>query len=675
MLLGIAVAFVSTSIIEKKATSNNMDINTARFMAYAAYQRAKESIINSNALYQDIYPVDTSRNLDDEERADLIANLETVITSSETTDTYIVTDTGITWSYQQSTDNEPNRWLSRLSYAAMADPDTPEAKEAFWIPSSASDTTIDDSELYHRFDLMNYTWDEATVTSFLGGDTINFDDNPGATTSTVIPWLKNWEDFGDMGSATAARNQIIANLIDYCDSDSAATTDYDGVTSPTYVGLEKCPYINEIVLKCYVYVSYVGSSSGGPGFRLRLYVTPSVEQVNLYDESASQKVEVDVTAMYTITFSWYSGSWPTCEESLAATSPDTTVTTNSKSYSASTMEEFYGATVSSVSDNIFFQVSSFRITNITVKLFDSSNNLQDYSIVLDSPVTCDEANVSGGFGHSATSPVFFLRYEANDSRQNLLSNDWTYSTTDSSLGSDNSNFNPNPGGDTDAEPTATHPWEISTAYIADTNMQSAAELGYIHRAKAFQTINLKTFNDTEGLLDTAGGNAYADGDANILDQVKLDTDISRNEYINLNSRDRYLFSSLTELYGEGISTETAVSALNIARPLALYQSRASILANSDLADVPLELSSILYPVQETDTEREQVIGDVITGCEAMNQSYFIIGLGESFRDVVNYKQYDADIDIVSSSQKVLTKMQKTIGSDSSKVVEFQYLSD
>ena len=36
---------------------------------------------------------------------------------------------------------------------------------------------------------------------------------------TSIPWLKNWKIAGEMGSITACKNQIIANLIDYNDVD------------------------------------------------------------------------------------------------------------------------------------------------------------------------------------------------------------------------------------------------------------------------------------------------------------------------------------------------------------------------------------------------------------------------------------------------------------------------
>ena len=73
---------------------------------------------------------------------------------------------------------------------------------------------------------------------------------------------------------------------------------------------------------------------------------------------------------------------------------------------------------------------------------------------------------------------------------------------------------------------------LSTAYIANAPMKTLWELGAIHRGKAWQTINLKragglsgdTFNypDNKFVKDNAeAGISYTNGDAGILDQVKL----------------------------------------------------------------------------------------------------------------------------------------------------------
>ena len=118
---------------------------------------------------------------------------------------------------------------------------TPDA-EAFWIDNG--DYQQDNSELYHRFNLARTDWNDITVDSFTTTSAVVAEIDDTDTDGMTIPWLKNWKNAGDMGSATNARNQIIANLIDYNDSNDSATT--DDQDNPTYVGLEKVPYINEL---------------------------------------------------------------------------------------------------------------------------------------------------------------------------------------------------------------------------------------------------------------------------------------------------------------------------------------------------------------------------------------------------------------------------------------------
>ena len=66
-------------------------------------------------------------------------------------------------------------------------------------------------------------------------------------------------------------------------------------------------------------------------------------------------------------------------------------------------------------------------------------------------------------------------------------------------------------------------------------MQSPWELGFIHRGAAWQTINLKAYNSDEGVATDAGGNAYSDGDANILDQIKMSSQTETYGKVNINT--------------------------------------------------------------------------------------------------------------------------------------------
>ena len=78
------------------------------------------------------------------------------------------------------------------------------------------------------------------------------------------------------------------------------------------------------------------------------------------------------------------------------------------------------------------------------------------------------------------------------------------------------------------DPAATSSARISTAYIANKPMESFWELGMIHRGAAWETINLSRSSITpESIYNyingetTFTGSSYKDGDAYILDMVKL----------------------------------------------------------------------------------------------------------------------------------------------------------
>lgn len=92
---------------------------------------------------------------------------------------------------------------------------------------------------------------------------------------------------------------------------------------------------------------------------------------------------------------------------------------------------------------------------------------------------------------------------------------------------------------TDIACTGTATGRLSSAMIRHGKMRSLAELGLIHRASPFQTLNLKKARyikrDTD--LKTAGGASYKEGDANILDQLKLRDNNVMKQYgkVNINT--------------------------------------------------------------------------------------------------------------------------------------------
>ena len=130
--------------------------------------------------------------------------------------------------------------------------------------------------------------------------------------------------------------------------------------------------------------------------------------------------------------------------------------------------------------------------------------------------------------------------EVNDPRHNLHAESWDIVSdpaydggeTKGTLLSVNSKFRLT-GGDTEV---ATDPAadadknlpRISTAYIRHASMQSLWEIGAIHRAAPWQTINLtkptnagSITDDLKTDLTAKGGGAYGEGDFRILDQIAI----------------------------------------------------------------------------------------------------------------------------------------------------------
>jgi len=138
-----------------------------------------------------------------------------------------------------------------------------------------------------------------------------------------------------------------------------------------------------------------------------------------------------------------------------------------------------------------------------------------------------------------TTNSLFIDYEIADPRQNLNFTDWggitRFDTVDTgTIGSTNTKFMANPGGNADLEPYATEPWNISTAYIRNESMLSPWELGFLHRGMAWQTLNLKKYN-SDSNIGEGGGGVYSDGDANVLNQIKMTSDTETYGKININT--------------------------------------------------------------------------------------------------------------------------------------------
>ncbi len=442
-----------------------------------------------------------------------------------------------------------------------------EEPEAFY-DASFPDTNFQRER--HRFDITGYEWRNNTLGSYYGGgghphppssgwqhpteagtanaanyarnlasalkqaaqqfwdittpgipNTVKRINHPGFPGSfSGIPWL------GTLTPATA-RPQAAANLVDYCDSDSWATipagVTWTSTTEPAYCGNEKVPYFNEVALE----VVAEKAVTAIPDYTFRLRIVPSVELVNIFSESLdSGAFQLRLIGTYQLT------------GMAAAVSFDKTVTFSSQniaamSYGTDALLATDAATVvhtltqgSDIPDAEY----SLTITQIILVAGTAGNNNQ----------ISDFGFWQGGVSTTVIPDLLgdtqYASLEVDDPRLNHLSNSWNwhngspeFSSTppNNTLGTDNSNFNPqNDGTNTamDIETiSAIAPGStFSTAFIRNAPMENLWELGAIHRGAPWQTLNLRSFST---------GGDYAGGDAMILDQVKIGpVKFSRGKY-------------------------------------------------------------------------------------------------------------------------------------------------
>ena len=445
-----------------------------------------------------------------------------------------------------------------------------------------------------------------------------------------------------MGSATAAKNQIVANLIDYNDTNSIATTDSED--NPTYVGLEKCPYINEIKMEFEGEVQEV-ENTGVYNYTCNAYLKQiTVELVDMYDTGA-----LNTTATVTIsgTYRWS----PNPDGNDTDVAFEKTIPIDISAASSS-----YGSTTYNVVDSDISptnntnngigqtarSITNLQINSLAVKLINKDDSdFYDYSKILENPSAAQTLSSNG------TLSSLYFDAQINDPRQNLLENDWADSefSTSSSIGTTaspytNATFNPNPGGNTDSEPGVSDPWELSTAFVRNEKMESPWELGFIHRGSKWQTINLKIYNTTESY--SGGGNNYQDGDANILDQIKMAPETEVYGKINLNTDLKPVLKALFQKIRvgsdiKGVSSTDGPGALtkadgseadevtatianafaddvldhNYTNAGAVYYTRAQLLRDTDPLTNTLCYDGTIVLNRDNDATQEEIIGKFI----------------------------------------------------------------
>ena len=605
--------------------------------------------------------------------------------------------------------------------------------EAFWINDDNGGGVLikENDELFHRFNLMRSNWDGATVDSFSSSAPRLFSSSL-ENDNFSIPWLVDWKFEGGFGAGNAdtCRNQIIANLIDYNDTNDTAVTDYPGNNPPTYVGLEKIPYINEIRLKIEgsVIETENAEDTESSDYTCTVEIKEAkLELVNMYDYPPSVTIDsaiISISGEYAWTPSPYGD-----EDTAPKTFQDAEITITSfttgnyptSTYSIATaiqLETIAGNLNEGDETGLSRSITDFKITNLTVKLTNDLDELYDFANIVnvDTPTSGEDLISTVTSVDSSVSGELYFDGQVADPRQNLLSVDWADSEFSSNsaipvdgggIGIKNIGCDPSVGGNTDSEPSDPEPWQLSTAYIRNAPMQSPWELGLIHRGKAWQTINLKKYNSTEGM--TGGGNNYSDGDANILDQIKMNSSTEVYGKININSNIneilKVLFekirvgSDITSTEGPGTLLQAngsnayeidSTRASNLADKVldingtnkgSVFYTRAQILRSTD--GLPELWNNDLFSttqVQITDAAQEEIIGKFINLTKATStaNSYTVIVVAQTIKDIggatlnadtnndgtvdkqvsTTTGTYDEDGDQILATQKILAIVQR-----------------
>lgn len=409
------------------------------------------------------------------------------------------------------------RWFSWQHLFRSADPGADAGLCAASLFPGSRDIeawNIDDQK-YERFNLSSTVWDSLTgaagITALKGAATAY----TGTGSATSLPWLATLVDQND----NDVSSQICANLIDFSDTDSFATSDYNGTTA-TYVGLEKVPYINEVQLG----VSLTYTSTDYCTFTVK----GVVEEVNMYDTAGASAVAVSGTGSLggAVSFSGTAAAF----------------TTPANSYNLSSTITLLTATRAYAASYANCSLSGIRVVSGDAAPI-SSSNLHDFAVLPNPAASNIPATIVTPSTIGATTSIW-ISCQTNDPRCNTTTGRWTWAANNAATAAGIGTPNAKNAGLTlqitgtstdglliDKENITDPALGISTAYIRNGPPQTLWELGAIHRGEPWRTLNLTRYNPAL----TSATNKYGSGDAAILDQVKLTADgVTRGKF-NANS--------------------------------------------------------------------------------------------------------------------------------------------
>lgn len=495
----------------------------------------------------------------------------------------------------------------------------------------------DDRELF---------WDTTNPSLVLDSPTVG-------DTGFGIPYLKDLEDYlKDLEDATANHGkQVAANMVDFCDGDYIATTSADYETksnalsqsiAPAYFGNEKVPYINEFALSFIANKPKKDPDDLASPYVYSLKFRTYFELANVFAEQIPPATCNSLSYTIQVSMSVTCDNSGTAVPVVSAISLPLTISSAIPSFTteykrATTVEDDVITAFENSSADLKFTIS---ISKIVIVIHDSDDNVYDlaYLISSGSPVSVVVDNIT------SVDTLRTATWEVYDPRYNHPADQWVMSSwagndlegvvsaifdTNTPPGITGGALNSVSTPDTaayacDAEDYSTVSY--STAFIPNRPFQSLWELGAIHRGERFRTINLTAYSAT--------GGTYADGDAAILDQVKIGPLKRTRGKFNLNSNNPAVTS---------VAATTTRNLLSNIDVTVGYEGASSTESNTVFSPSALaapsfsrgECATMLHydVVGATDRQREAFIGRTANLLTTRMDKYTVLVVGEALKRI------------------------------------------
>jgi hypothetical protein len=344
-----------------------------------------------------------------------------------------------------------------------------------------------------------------------------------------------------------------------------------------------------------------------------------------------------------------------------------------------------------------------------VILKDGSGDPVDFAFPITSSSTLGIANIGSSYLDGTTGAPWYGSVAANDPRANTASDDWekyenknndNEITIDLAASTGESNDNAIDTSTGDAE-DGVQSNSCSTAYIANRPDITFWELGAVHRAEPWRTINLRKYTDPSASGST--GRKYGAGDAILFDQLKLGSFTEVRGRVNLNSphitvwervlNGLRLGQDYADVHSPSITSGGTAITSAVVTTLAgdiVSEIGGSALARGEIANVDKLTQAQATPITDynlkTDRAWEEAVCKIANLLTARQNIFTVLITAQSVKDVgpngnttsddfVEYPSGGSKFFRIEGEQRVLATVYRDAATNRFRVVRMEYLED